>query len=667
MSFVSRLGSVAKSVGKGIESVFSAATPPPDSNYVPRTQPTAPPAPMTLKLSDVSQPIKLISPSSTSTPAATKTTTPQNNGVPLKLSDLTGSVTLVKKAGATSAPAAPAAPPQPAHPVASAIGGALKSVGKFFSSSENEAGNDIAGAIVPHLTSTKELSTQSDQTAANMQKIQQEMKDAQASGDTGKANQIAAYLRGKNVNVPGFNVEDIDPTLKKTNAQVVGDFAGVAADALSAGTYGEAAKGAEAGKLLTKAGSVAGKIAEKVGVSTTEQAVKTAGEQVIKKGAAATAKDIAKQAAQNAALGYAYDVSSNLKQNKTGLAALKPGAAAIAGAAMPAVVSLASGIIKGVAGKLSGAGSDVIQRAIDNPDAVVSAMRNYATNPEDKEQILNTAESALSDFTKSKQADYANAISKLQSSAPIPKSIVTDTFQKAVDKFGGKINADGDLVFGDSALTTADRSNLTNAWNDIKGWKDVTPQGMDTLRQNIGNNMTDFKMSGNPRANVVLGTVKSALTDFMSDKIPGYSDALKNYGTKSDTASEFLKEFQLAGKAKDTTKLNNLMKIFQKDPKIMDSLERIMGKGGAEEFQNQVAGSVLSNWFNPGKAMSSAELLAEGAAVATHHPIVAAATAAASSPRIVGETAAAAGKLAATGLPKFIGRTAIKALSRLDY
>jgi hypothetical protein len=651
-----------KKVGSSIGGVFSRLSPQPDSNYVPRTQPVATPSsvPKTLKLSDVQSPITIVSknpnpttPTATPAPSA-PSTSPTPPGT-LKLSDLKGNVTLVKKAPVAASPA-----PQS---TASKVGGALKTVGKAITSSENEAGNDIAGAIIPILPSTKAVQETNENVAGNIDKIQQALKAAQASGDTAKAKQLATFLKGYGVQ-PAFNVTDIDPTLKKSNEQVIGDFAGVAADIATAGSFGGEG---ETGKLLTKSGSLAGQAAEKLGIDTTEKVVANAGEQAAKKTAAAVVKDVAKKSAEGAALGYGYDVSNKMKQNESAKDVVKPGVGTVVGGAIPAVTSLTGGIVKGLAGILSGTGSDVIQKAIDNPAAVTDAMRQYANNPEAKGQILDTAESAISDFTKNKQAEYSDAISKLQSAQPIPKSLVTDTFQKQVDKFGGKINADGDLTFGDSTLTASDKKNLQSAWDEIRAWQDVTPQGMDKLRQNIGNHMTDFKVAGNPRANVVLGGVKSALTQFMSDNISGYSDVLNNYGTKSDTAQQFLKEFQLGGQAKDTTKINNLLKLFQKNPQIMESLENIMGKDGAQQFQNEIAGAVLGNWFNPSKVANTAELLGEGALAATHNLPAAAVTAAMSSPRIVGESAAAAGKLAQTGIPKFFGRTAIKGLANLDY
>jgi hypothetical protein len=79
------------------------------------------------------------------------------------------------------------------------IASGAKSVFKFLTGSEQAAGQDIAGAILPYT------------------------KDYKAA-----------------VAHPSVKPEDLNPVLKKSNAQIVGDFAGVAADVAGAGTFTKA-------------------------------------------------------------------------------------------------------------------------------------------------------------------------------------------------------------------------------------------------------------------------------------------------------------------------------------------------------------------------------------------------------------------------------------------
>lgn len=519
-----------------------------------------------------------------------------------------------------------------------AVGGAAKTVGSFLTSSEQGVGQSIAAGAIPNLSDFKGAQTSESQAEAYGPRILQAIRANQAAGkDTTKLQAAYKIATGGNL---ATQYTDLNPASTKTNAQALGEVGGVGLDILSAGSYGAEARAAEnTGKLVTGSAKIAS-LAGDAGLDVVKQTAKTGAENVAKN----TLKTVATKSAEGAGQGYGYDVSQNFQNGKTGASAFTPGLGTAIGAATPFATALVGSMAKGLAGKLSGTGTDVIDRAMQNPDSVGQAVNKYATTPEAKSELVSQASDALNSYAKQKSDEYGQKLSALVADKPISKSIVTNTFVDAVDKFGGKIDEKGNLTFGDSALTSADKTNITNAWNDIKGWQDVTPQGMDTLRQNIGNNMTDFKASGNPRANVVLGQVKTALTNAMKDSIPGYSDMLTNYGDKADAAKEFAKQFSLSGTAQDSTKLNKVLGIFKKDPAAMANLEKVMGKDGASKFQNEVSGAILSNWVNPSKVGNTAEALGVGGLVVAHNPVGAATIAAASSPRIVGKTATTFGK-----------------------
>lgn len=531
--------------------------------------------------------------------------------------------------------------PGPVKNLFQTVGNVAGKVGNALTSSEQTFGKGISTVFDKNTQNTvNDISSQESQGQQNLlTAINKE------SDPTKKQTMIDFLKKNYGTDYKAPTATDINPAFGLSNKDVIGAAVGTGLDILSAGSYGEAAKGAETGKILTSSDKIANLVG-KVGLDstikeTTEQGAKTVAKQ--------TAKQLFTKSAEGAAQGYGYDVSQNLQNGKTGASILKPGVGTAAGLVTPFATKLIGSLAKGITGKLTGAGTDVIDRAIKNPEAVQDAIKQYAKNPDQKMELVNQASEALSDLSKQKNEEYASQISNLKATKPIPKGIVTDTFTTAVKKFGGRIDENGELTFKNSALTNTDKTNLTNAWNDIKGWTDVTPQGMDTLRQNLGNNMKDFKVTGNPRANVILGAVKTALTNTMKDSIPGYDKILSQYGDKAETISDMAKEFQLAGQAKDTTKLNNILKLFKKDPSAMTNLVKVMGEEGANDFQNQVSGAILSNWINPSK-LTDTGIAGAAFELATHsQPAAAAATLAASSPRVVGTAATTAGSLLNTG------------------
>ena len=368
-----------------------------------------------------------------------------------------------------------------------------------------------------------------------------------------------------------------------------------------------------------------------------------------------------------AATGYAMDVGNQLQNpNKTTGEALIPGLGTAVGGAIPFAGALVGTLAKHIAGFNAGTGAAVIQQAVDNPDAVSQAVNKYATTPEAKQTLVDKAKAAISSFIQDKQNEYGNSLNQMGGRAVTltpGEPTVIDSFEKNVAKFGGSISDDGELSFANSTLTQTDQNNLKQAFDTIQNWTDETPKGLDGLRQAIGNHMDEFSLSGNDRANVVLGAVQGDLKDMLSAKVPGYSDMLANYSAKSKVTQDIVKELQIGGTAKASTQLNNVMRIFQKDPALQTKLEKVMGQQGATDFLNEISGAILSDWLPQGKLMpflkGAAEFgsLGQGLAGATTG-LVGATTLGSMSPRIVGNASIAAGKLGQTVIPALASRAA---------
>lgn len=371
---------------------------------------------------------------------------------------------------------------------------------------------------------------------------------------------------------------------------------------------------------------------------------------------------------EGAAIGYASDVAQKSTDNKDNV--FKPGYGTAVGASLPFVSSLIGTLTKRGVALTTGAGNEVIDRALKNPDAVGDAIKQYATTNESKAGLVDRAKAAINDFLHVRGQEFGASVSGMTAKAPISKDVVTNEFATQIDKFGGKIK-DGQLVFKDSQLTSQDTNNLKKAWSAISKWSDVTPQGMDRLRQSIGNHMEDFNIAGNSRANSVLGKVQAALKGNMEANIEGYGETLANYGKKTTLAKEVIKELNLTNGAKPSTQISSILKVFKKDPEIIEKLTTIMGKEEADGLLNDLSGAILSEWLPSGatrQALEGLGTLGGAVGVATGHvalPAVAAGAASAS-PRIVGTAATTIGKATQKGVGTGLRRLSAKAASKLN-
>lgn len=388
-------------------------------------------------------------------------------------------------------------------------------------------------------------------------------------------------------------------------------------------------------------------------------------------GAGASAKTLIGKTIEGAALGYGFDKAQQATDNKP--MTFAPGVGTLTGALLPLATKLIGTALKRVLGTTTGVGNKVLDRTVKNPDEVFQNMRIYNTD-ESKMGLVQRAKEAIGSFIEGRNTEFGSAVKGMKSSSAISKSVITDAFANEVDKFGGQVK-NGVLEFGDTSLNTGEQKAISDVWGVIKSWKDVTPSGLDTLRQRIGNEMDNFKFAGNGRESVVLGNVKKALTNAMTSNIEGYGKTLSTYGEKTRLAKELVSELNQKGNAKPSTQLNSILKLFKKDPSVIKNLTKVMGEEQANKFLNQISGAVLSDllpssvkqqWLEGTLGASQilsvlAGTLKVGTALKTGG-----ATLATFSPKIVGTGAVLTGKAIKKGVGTGIQRTLTKIGSKTN-
>ena len=225
----------------------------------------------------------------------------------------------------------------------------LEAAANAVTHSEQAAGQDISSAIGENIPAVKKA--QAGANASNQQLasvfgrvLQERHRLAAAGKDT---SQLDSILTDDAKTLGITNLQEIlPPGAQKTALQTAADFAGVALDVISAGSYGPAAEGAETGELLIKGAKTAGAGAVATGGIDEFAADRAAegGEQAATQApkAATVGQNLArvgvktaKTAAEGAAMGYGYDVTNAAQQGKTGVSMFKPGVGTAIGAGIP--------------------------------------------------------------------------------------------------------------------------------------------------------------------------------------------------------------------------------------------------------------------------------------------------------------------------------------------
>jgi hypothetical protein len=564
--------------------------------------------------------------------------------------------------------------------------GVGKTVGNILTSSEQAFGQDIAAAgsqILPE--SWTGVKTLKEAQATKQQTINNLLNKVREEKQNGRDPKRYLDLLSQQTGQPIPTVEDLYPALKKSNTQVIGDAAGVLLDILSVGSYGNAAKGAKTGKLLSKAPSVV--------TPVVDVAKKTAGDYL---------KNVGKKVVVGAGTGYAYDVAGNLQSGKEGTDVLKPGMGAVIGGGIPLAVEAAKGVgfiakqvAKYTASGLSGTPVKAIEEAFQNPDSVQEAIRRAAQDTDGTGQkIYQNATEALDNLKQARSDAYEQGLAKLEKEATYTKGgklyvdrVLTDAEAKAtkgyipgtkisvptnlttsgiknvftttVKEFGAEGGGKGGINYTNVALDDAHISKLEKLQERIYNWTDKTPTGMNRLNQVI----ESYKLGGvnlgssEKKFNYIVGNLKTNLSNYVGERIPQIAEMNKGYAASSEVIDNIVNQLKL-GKGDPNTALRKLLNVFNPKSTVYRPVVEQLGEKGARDLMSDIAGLTMSSWTPEGLAKYFDLSGATALSILNPTALVAAPLA---SPRIIGKVTTGLGKIAKNKTVQNIAGTVYKA------
>lgn len=567
---------------------------------------------------------------------------------------------------------------QPKH------GNFLSNVGNALTSSEQTLGKGLSTVFDKNTQRTVDQTNQQD--AESQQKL---IEAIHTQSDPVKKQHLVDTL--KNVYGKDYKATtqtDLNPAFGMSNKEVAGAALGTALDVGLAGSFGS--KGAETGKLLTKSPAIAG-VAEKAGIATTQPVAKTIEEiaaESAKKTATQSAVNVAKDVTKGAATGYGYDVAGNAQANKDNV--FKPGLGTAVGAGIPLAAEAVKGlgyiakeVAKHASSTLSGVPKDAIEHAFQNPEAVQSAMRKAAEDPDNSAQkILSNAQEAMDTLKKARSDAYQQGLEKLQNETSYTKNgqlyvkrALTDAeakgmkgyvpgtkigvptnlntsgikkvFTSTLKDFGAEGGGKGGIDFTNVAIDDAHISKLEKLQQRIYNWTDSTPTGINRLRQVVDS----YKLGGinlgssEKKFNSIIGDLRTNLAGYVGEKVPQVAEMNSKYAAESSVIDNITAQLKLNTKDPNTA-LRKLLNVFNPKSTVYRPIVEQLGEKGAKDLMSDIAGLTMAKWTPEGlaKYFGGAEGLAallHPAALPELAPVMAA-----SSPRVVGEVTTGLGKIA---------------------
>lgn len=356
--------------------------------------------------------------------------------------------------------------------------------------------------------------------------------------------------------------------------------------------------------------------------------------------------------------------SGDVKTGATTAAANMIGTPLIHGAG-----KLAGAIAKTISSGLSGVPVATIEKAFRDPDVVRKAITESTMQGENAlEAVMSKVDTAFKDLKNARSENYLANLKKAAEAEPIIISLA-GTKKKLAESFGKfNINLKEGLVdASQSKLPSKFQKTLQGVVDELNAWSDTSPLGMDTLITRLQNLATEGSSKGEAQFNKILGEVTGDLNKYVNKKAPLVGKLRSEYADQSKVIDRITDELFNGKESMTSRKLAN---IFNPKNTLHKSIVSELGDKTGKDLLADIAGVVLSKATPEGLGKYLTSIIGTGTvAAAFSNPATLAALpglAAASSPRLVGEAAMAAGKLAPAAAKAVKGITGIagKALGR---
>jgi hypothetical protein len=285
-------------------------------------------------------------------------------------------------------------------------------------------------------------------------------------------------------------------------------------------------------------------------------------------------------------------------------------------------------------------------------DAFVTQMRQ----PEKFKDVLVEAERAVDAVRQKRSLDYKAGMAGISQDATVLDfAPVRNAFDqiKSMGQYAGRSGMGIAKSINEPAVSAVEKlEDIIGDWEFSDPKEFHTPEGFDALKKKIYNQSRSYAF-GTPER-VVADKMYNSVRQVVANQAPDYSRVMGAYEEASDLLKEFEKSLSLNDKATADTTLRKLQSILRNNANTNYGAREALGQelvqAGATNLMPGLAGQMMSS---PTPRALSGQVTGAGALVNAAQNFPGAFTdpstltaMAATSPRIVGELAYAAGQVA---------------------
>ena len=325
------------------------------------------------------------------------------------------------------------------------------------------------------------------------------------------------------------------------------------------------------------------------------------------------------------------------------------------GGAVPATVETAKGlgslIRKGI-GMSTGAGEEAFKQAYKAGKTGDTTFMNNMTGNVSMDDVLGMAKQNLAVMKQDKNALYRSGMEDISKDKQILNFDAIDDRLKEMANVG---SYKGQTTNKKAVQALQEIKDSVNKWKNLDPNEFHTPEGMDALKQRVGELLEDLPYG--TRARVIADDVYHSIKSTIADQAPTYNKVMKDYGESADLIKEIEKSLSLGNKSSAATAMNKLQSLMRNNVNTnygyrQQMANKLMEKGG-NDLMPALAGQALNSWTPRGLVGQGLDAGALLSLLSGHiNPVPTALTMATTSPRLMGNLVYGAGKVAGKVTPE---------------
>lgn len=268
-------------------------------------------------------------------------------------------------------------------------------------------------------------------------------------------------------------------------------------------------------------------------------------------------------------------------------------------AAIPKVIG---SITSNVLGMTTGVGPETVRTAyqsgLEGSKAFLANIRGNVPMTD----VLDLAKANLQNMQQVKQAAYRADMQKIaQDQTVLDFKNIDDSINKAnaITTFKGQVVKEG----ANAALNKI-RAEV-DAWKKLDPAQFHTPEGLDALKQKIGQIQEDIPFE-QKTARTVAGGIYNSIKDEISRQAPEYSRVMKEYSDASELVREMERALSLGQKSAADTAMRKLTSVMRNNVNTNFGLRldmaRQMEQQGGNQLLPAIAGQAMSSTLPRGLA-----------------------------------------------------------------